>query len=64
MLPARRTGDFESPTLGGIRRQQMQSGVLDNPANIQRVKIFIGNGSNDNPFGDATNLVEELKRRG
>jgi enterochelin esterase-like enzyme len=57
-------------TSGGVNPEWMPDlekkypGVLDNPANVKRVKFFIGNGTNDHSNPSAKNLAEELKRRG
>ncbi len=44
--------------------QKQFPGVIDNPANIKRVKFFLGDGINDASFASAKNLADELKKRG
>jgi L-ascorbate metabolism protein UlaG (beta-lactamase superfamily)/enterochelin esterase-like enzyme len=44
--------------------EKQYPGVLDNPANVKRVKIYIGDGTNAMTFASAKNLAEDLKRRG
>lgn len=44
--------------------QKQYPGWLDNPANIKRVKFFLGDGTNDASFPSAKHLADELKRRG
>jgi enterochelin esterase-like enzyme len=44
--------------------QKQHPGVIDDPANIKRVKFFLGDGIDDASFPSAKNLAEELKRRG
>jgi hypothetical protein len=39
-------------------------GVLDNPANIRRMKFFLGNGTNDHGLPSAQSFAAELKKRG
>jgi hypothetical protein len=57
-------------TSGGVDPERMPvlekqyPGVLDDPANIKRVRFFLGNGANDPSSVSAKNLAAELKRRG
>jgi hypothetical protein len=44
--------------------QKQNPGVIDNPANIKRVKFFLGDGVNDSSIDDSRFLTAELKRRG
>lgn len=44
--------------------ERLYPGVLDNPANVKRVKVYIGDGVNAMTFAAAKNLAEDLKRRG
>jgi enterochelin esterase family protein len=44
--------------------EKQYPGVLDNPANVKRVKVFIGDGVNAMTFAGAKNLAEDVKRRG
>ena len=44
--------------------EKQYPGVLDNPANVKRVKIYIGDGTNAMTFASAKNLAEDLRRRG
>ena len=39
-------------------------GVLTNPANIKRVKFFVGDGENNTNFARNKNFVESMKKRG
>lgn len=39
-------------------------GVIENPANIKRVKFFLGDGVNDERLEYSTHLAAELKQRG
>lgn len=44
--------------------EKQYPGVLDSRANVKRVKIYIGDGTNAMTFASAKNLAEDLKRRG
>jgi enterochelin esterase-like enzyme len=44
--------------------EKQYPGVLDNPANVKRVQVYIGDGANAMTFASAKNLAEDLKRRG
>jgi len=44
--------------------EKQYPGVLDNPANVKRVKVYIGDGTNAMTFASAKNLAEDLTRRG
>jgi hypothetical protein len=43
--------------------QKQYSDVIGNPANIKRVRFFLGDGTNDNSFSYSNYLAAELKRR-
>jgi enterochelin esterase-like enzyme len=38
--------------------------VMDNPANVKRVKFFVGDGTNNTNFARNKNFVENTKKRG
>jgi len=44
--------------------EKLHPGALDNPANIKRVKFFLGDGTNDASVVSSDNLAAELKKRG
>jgi enterochelin esterase family protein len=62
--------DYIVHTSGGVNPEWMPllekkyPGVLDNPANIRRMKFFIGNGTNDHGLPAAQSIADELKKRG
>ena len=44
--------------------EKLYPGVLDNAANVKRVKVYIGDGVNAMTFASSKYLAEDLKRRG
>jgi L-ascorbate metabolism protein UlaG (beta-lactamase superfamily)/predicted alpha/beta superfamily hydrolase len=44
--------------------EKQYPGVLDNPANVKRVSVYIGDGVNAMTFASAKYLADDLKRRG
>jgi enterochelin esterase family protein len=44
--------------------EKQYPGALDNPANVKRVSVYIGDGVNAMTFASSKYLAEELKRRG
>ncbi len=44
--------------------QKQYPGVLDRPANVKRVSVYIGDGVNAMTFASSKYLADELKRRG
>jgi len=57
-------------TSGGVNPEwlplleKQYPGVLDSPANVERVKFFVGNGTNDHSNPSAKFILGELKARG
>jgi enterochelin esterase-like enzyme len=62
--------DYIVHTSGGVNPEWMPllekkyPGVLDSPANIKRMKFFLGNGTNDHGLYAAQSFAAELKKRG
>jgi enterochelin esterase-like enzyme len=62
--------DYIVQTSGGVNPEWLPlleknyPGVLDNPANIKRMKFFIANGTNDHGLSAAQNIAAETKKRG
>jgi enterochelin esterase family protein len=62
--------DYIVHTSGGVNPEWMPllekkyPGVLDNPANVRRMKFFIANGTNDHGLPAAQSFADELKKRG
>jgi len=62
--------DYVGFTSNGMNADRIASyekqypGVLDNPSNVKRVKVFIGDGVNAMTFASAKYLADDLKRRG
>ena len=62
--------DYIVHTSGGVNPEWMPllekkyPGVIDDPANVRRMKFFIGNGTNDHGLGAAQSFADELKKRG
>ncbi len=44
--------------------EKLYPGVFDNPANVKRVKIYVGDGVNAMTFASAKYMTDEMKRRG
>ncbi len=44
--------------------EKQYPGVLDDPANVKRVSIYIGDGVNASTFANSKYLADDLKRRG